>query len=277
MDRSEAQSQNRIILLKKQLPYLGEEVTEHDFQKEPSIRSYRPDYNAFKSKVYNTELSCAEVIVGVCILNDVYTFHKEICLKIIEKGGSEDEPTVLNHNSEYVYSGGIYCLLTNIREIIDLGIESGDIGKVIVREPHPLEKNDLFKRTQLFHSLSFLRWMKLNGFPTPDELTFYEDENGKLEYAKNSNLNRSQEIDQNNTEAQNEFSEFNNSNKFNRIDWSNRTRREQAVLANSWKAEGLSNRQIAERLFKDKWEAGLVKKDSLIRRVKRLRTDFPNA
>jgi hypothetical protein len=94
------------------------------------------------------------------------------------------------NEDDRVWDCGEICFLFDLlKDSIDIGLESGEIGKILNRGYElKIDRNgdNPFVYQFLFHSLSFLKWMHLNGWPIPDELKFTEDDNGRLEYVEDN-------------------------------------------------------------------------------------------
>nr|WP_319396113.1 hypothetical protein [uncultured Desulfobacter sp.] len=59
------------------------------------------------------------------------------------------------------------------------------------------------------------------------------------------------------------------------IDYSLKTKSEQALLAHAWSKSGMTADEIIERLYKKEYESGCVEKESLKRKLRRLKEGFP--
>jgi hypothetical protein len=184
----------------------------------------RPNYEWFRSNPYNTIKDCLSAITGVDRSGAMFRFYNKK-LDDLERELSNDA----YFDDDRVWDCQlIYDLFCGIKRTIDIGIRSGDIGKVLPLNGKELSINwnqdNPFIYKVLFHSLSFLNWMQQNGYPAPKELSFSKDNNGHL---------------------------FWTDNKPNNINYPNLSNEEKAILAWKWKQPGpghLTNNEINNRL-----------------------------
>ena len=180
---------------KKDLPYIGKETKDKYYPiivgnpEYFNFYSSRPDYKSFKSKIYNTEIDCVSVLIGLTGLNIIDNIIKDKQHEWIVE--SEDDwknnPNLRLYDTlrepKWQISNSILFLFSDIETIIEDGCATQEIGKYLeYGSEFDLEKEDRFTRDRKFHSLSFLKWASLNGFPIPDELRFHENKLGQLEY-----------------------------------------------------------------------------------------------
>jgi hypothetical protein len=171
--------------LKQDLPKLGKEnewgMVHFGVDEKSTFFSLRPNYAAFKNNKYNDEVSCVSVLVGLLKPNNMMVFFKDQ----VKSQPYKNEPLLLIQL--LVLYGQLINLFKTIRENIDTGIATGEIGKVLI--PAIMESQTLmeyerlnchFSSSRQFNTLSFLSWMQENGHPIPEELAFEKSDNGDL-------------------------------------------------------------------------------------------------
>lgn len=234
--------------LKKELPKLGKDVPDGvDFgiDKKTMVYSLRPDYAEFKKKKYNKEVRCVAVLVGFLAPN---TVHK-ICLeRWWEFMNGPHHGLDQIGNPRFSFLGSAVGIFSDIREIIDIGIATNEIGRVLENDPKLLkeefESDTMFSRNRWFDTLPFLNWMRQNGYPIPDELAFDAGVDGELYWIND---------------------------KSNTSDYSVLPDEEKASLAREWKQPGprhLTNKEINNRLYPD------MKNDSATKKINRMVEKF---
>jgi len=192
--------------LTKELPRLGKETKSGRVYYEVDGKSYpigrRPDYADFNKNNggYQDEETCVSVILGISnpnalLLSFVRWEYSPSC------NGTENEP------KRELYMQ-LKKLFKRIRKDIDIGIATGDIGKVseikeddaqAMRELYSLvmskesnvelaykDLNCKFLNNRIFNSLGFLSWMQKNGYPIPEELAIEKNGHGETVWAGRS-------------------------------------------------------------------------------------------
>jgi hypothetical protein len=178
----------------KRLPYLGTEIIKKNHREvcignneESKIYSNRPDYRAFKNRVYNTEIECVEVLIGFVSPNSVLN----LCEDRLLKWGKEDTyhfDSALT-DQRFIDTNEIISLLIKIKDIMDTGSVIGEMGAVVDKtfkdeldQARSQKELILFSRWRQYSSLDYLNWFQKNSFPIPDELKFHKNADGQLEY-----------------------------------------------------------------------------------------------
>lgn len=154
-----------------------------------SIRVFPgPDYSSFKEPVHNKEDACVDVLVGLSGCNYFYEmFENEMSERWTTHKNRYPEKSHIDRAFEFQENiqvkrfHDVEMLFNDIKEKIEIGIASGNIGDFVEREV-PFEDEYLFRRDRYYDSFSFLNWMKRNGYPIPEELKFYKNESGEFEW-----------------------------------------------------------------------------------------------
>jgi hypothetical protein len=227
--------------LKKELPKLGQVAggkVYYEVDGESIHLGRRPNYAEFKSKPYQDEETCVSVLLGISKPNALLLslVRRMNSLSIKDKG----------NDPAYRLYRQLVNLFQSIRETIDIGIETGDIGKVSETKENDMQVmfrlhssamsaepdieftynflNCEFLSSRYFDTLGFLNWMQENGFPIPDELAIDKDRDGQSFWAGSRQP----------------------------IDYSNLSDDEKAMYAWEWKKPGLNhktNEEINVRLY----------------------------
>lgn len=174
---------------KAQLPKPGKKV-KYGFeliqQKDFTFFSIRPDYQKFKSKVYNSEEDCVSVLVGTSFPNSFYRACEErIALLIKESKLKKKENFCLELDDRNFHEvRDIHGFFLELKQTLRIGEATREIGTVVEynKPDNVTTDGDLFDGDKCFHSLSFLNWMQENGYTIPEELLFQKNKAGQFEY-----------------------------------------------------------------------------------------------
>ena len=168
-----------------QLPYLGLEQSDGSLQignilNIPSGKWVRPDYKDFRARGVQNETTCAEILLGLPLINFYYSFFKEGKKKaedILKISG----PLEGSENAVGEYADALLVLL-RIREMIDNGVLSNRLDQLDHRSPEEKERIELLDQKFLFRPyyqynvMEFLSWAHYYGYTIPKELDFDADE-----------------------------------------------------------------------------------------------------
>jgi hypothetical protein len=180
--------------LKQDLPKIGQVTGEnlhYEVDGESIYIGRRPDYADFKNKPYQDEETCVSVLLGISKPNALllYFERRMDSLSIKDK---ENDPS-------YGLYRQLVDLFQSIRNAIDIGIATKEIGKVPETEETELQfmrklhtpaygpeyrvehcLNCKFSCNRFFNTLYFLSWMQENRYPIPEEIAFEKSDNGDL-------------------------------------------------------------------------------------------------
>jgi hypothetical protein len=158
-----------------------------------------PFYYSFKWNPYNTIEECVHVLFGVG--SNINLLFNMICIERFPKSAN-------HHHGMFLYeilwtyemirdgidSGNIKTIREGEESILHTAKDLKEIKEHILKQNmgddpgsgtfwiHKYHKQQPFSRTKKLHSLSFLNWAQESGFLIPDELAFYRDDTGELQY-----------------------------------------------------------------------------------------------
>lgn len=278
-------------MIKDQLPYLGE--NDYDDGGYPGVKfdkdfpiqiGIRPNYDEFKKKEYHKMVICAEMLIGLKGLDLLEEISNKKADKILKEVQSIGPIENLLNNGKFWACDEVLKLLDEMEQTTIVGIKAGKI---------PFVEYDLNGPPGEFeyhcHGLSFLSWMKKNGYQIPKELSFYENENGVLQWGeggKNSNLSIDVADNLNNLGIEEVVKILKNTDpgkattekviqllKSNNIffDYPSMPISDKQEKVRAWKKEGLSNRVIALILDWKGIENKTIKIESVERAIRKMK------
>jgi len=236
------------------------------------FRSQRPDYKKLKKK-RNSADNCASILLGFMGPSGIY----ETTSNFKDEDGWCDV---------WFYDGDLLelrSIMRDIKEMMEIENMSKDLLATIhpdwmktspknglVEYADPFEEitkvKQLFPEGIFFETRSFLKVAVEYNFPIPEEMKSWLDE--QPDSGNESLSNCSKKPDKQPKETKNAATT-------NDIDYSLKARSEQAYLAHEWAKSGMTAENIIKRLFKRDYKNGIVKTESLERRLRRLKNDFP--
>ncbi len=147
-----------------------------------------PDYQKFRSRVYNTENNCVAVLIGYQCPSRLYKYCDKEMDVLKENMNPDDWVNLYLDDKNWKLLQAIQLILYEIQEITWEGVASGELGGYLtpggvdVPTLHTEPGEDFFRKNVSFNSLKFLKWMKKNDYTLPDELLIDENEKNGLQY-----------------------------------------------------------------------------------------------
>ncbi len=148
----------------------------------------RPDYDGFISGIPQTEFECANIITGIADIDSV----KQIVEKLEQEFLTKEKisyPKSLKNPKGFAFFD-FACLMSDIREAIDLGVKTGILTKIDINDKDDIDissyAGSFFFNPYIHYDVwQFLKFMQLYSFPIPYELQFQKNAAGELEWCNN--------------------------------------------------------------------------------------------
>lgn len=151
----------------------------------------RPDYEAFKGRIYNTEPDCVSILLG-CDARTLWDMieiqrkrRKEIVLNNLPKSNYEFPDISYLGDEEYKAYNEVGHMLVEIKSILFDGrvMKSLDGYGPTANQSLTTENEECFFDPSIkYNSLSFLDFVQKNSFKIPPELKIHRNSDGLLEY-----------------------------------------------------------------------------------------------
>lgn len=265
----------KISNIRDRLPYVLN--NKHDNGPDFSWRQITTDQYRCYNKKWLSEHDCAAILLGIPFPNAAYLIIGKEIRNIHDKFEHGDLAN-LDLNYDLNYMMGLYQLNSIFTEIKNMFIlskqELSPREKPQITSPieNEFEKDEFpalfttplsgfFETNLLYETKIFFEVAKDNGFSIPKELLGADNGCAERVDTASTQKNGDKNITLQNVE----------------IDYSKKSEREQAALAHKWCNEGMTKEEVAQRLFKEEWEAKAIKPDSFKTRIKRLKRNYPDS